>query len=146
VVFIDTRTGSERTVDVGPPLPGVSLAWLDEATLILSLLDRSSAPMQLWLLSYPQGSFTRLTNDPSQYVGLTLTADRSRLATARSEASFSIWTSADRWCGAAPAHPLPRGRSANLDGAFAADGRLAIGRASIKNNIVLFRGLKKPAN
>ena len=35
---------------------------------------------------------------------------------------------------------------ADLDGAFAADGRLAIGRASIKNNIVLFRGLKKPAN
>jgi hypothetical protein len=29
-------------------------------------------------------------------------------------------------------------------GAFAADGRLAIGRAAIKNNIVLFRGLKGP--
>jgi Tol biopolymer transport system component len=108
VVFIDTRTGSERTVDVGPPLPGVSLAWLDEGTLILSLLDRSSAPLQLWLLSYPQGSFTRLTNDPSQYVGLTLTADRSRLATARSEASFSIWTSdtsATKWTRTVPTTP-----------------------------------------
>ena len=25
------------------------------------------------------------------------------------------------------------------------DGRLAVGRASIKNNIILFRGLKQPA-
>ena len=29
--------------------------------------------------------------------------------------------------------------------AFAPDGRLAVGRASIKNNIILFRGLKRPA-
>jgi hypothetical protein len=29
--------------------------------------------------------------------------------------------------------------------AFASDGRLAVGRASIKNNIILFRGLKRPA-
>ena len=29
--------------------------------------------------------------------------------------------------------------------AFAADGRLAVGRASIKNNIILFRGLKRSA-
>ena len=77
----------------GPPLPGVSLAWLDQGTLILSLLDRSSAPLQLWLLSYPKGEFSRLTNDPNQYVGLSLTADRNRLVTARSEATFSIWTS-----------------------------------------------------
>ena len=29
--------------------------------------------------------------------------------------------------------------------AFAPDGRLAVGRASIKNNIILFRGLTRPA-
>jgi len=108
VVFIDVGNGSQRPVDIGPPLPGVSLAWLDEASLILSMLDRSSAPLQLWLLSYPQGAFTRLTNDPSQYVGLSLTADRSRLATARSEASFSIWTSdttATKWTQTVPTTP-----------------------------------------
>ena len=93
VVFIDVTSGSEQVVEIGPPLPGVSAAWLDEGTLILSLLDKSSSPLQLWLLSYPTGEFTRLTNDLTQYVGLTLTADRSRLVTARSEATFSIWTS-----------------------------------------------------
>ena len=108
VVFIDTKTGAERAVEIGPPLPGVSLAWLDEGTLILSLLDRSSAPLQLWLLSYPKGEFSRLTNDPNQYVGLSVTADRSRLVTARSEASFSIWTSdasATKWTQTVPTTP-----------------------------------------
>jgi serine/threonine protein kinase/Tol biopolymer transport system component len=108
VVFIDAQTGKERVVEIGPPLPGISLEWLDEGTLILSLLDRSSAPIQLWLLSYPKGEFSRLTNDLNQYVGLSMTADRSRLVTARSEASFSIWTSeaaVTKWTQIVPTTP-----------------------------------------
>jgi serine/threonine protein kinase/Tol biopolymer transport system component len=93
IVFLNTESGSEQIAKMGPPLPGVSLEWLDAGTLILSLLDRSSSPLQLWLLSYPAGEFSRLTNDLNQYVGLSLTADRSRLVTARTEATFSIWTS-----------------------------------------------------
>jgi Tol biopolymer transport system component len=108
LVFVDAQTGSERIVEAGPPLLGVSVAWLDQTTLILSMLERSSAPMQLWLLSYPDGRFTRLTNDTTQYVGLTVTADRSRLVTARSDSSFSIWTSdasAMQWTQAVPTTP-----------------------------------------
>ena len=108
VAFIDAKTGLERVVEIGPPLPAISVAWLDEGTLILSLLNKSSAPLQLWLLSYPQGEFSRLTNDPNQYVGLSVTADRSRLVTARSEASFSIWTSdagAGKWTQVVPTTP-----------------------------------------
>jgi len=107
-VFIDTKTGSERIVEKGPPLLGVSLEWLDAGTLILSMLDRSSAPLQLWLLSYPKGEFSRLTNDPNQYVGLSVTADRSRLVTARSEATFTLWTSdatATKWTQTVPTTP-----------------------------------------
>ena len=62
----------------------------------------------MWLLSYPKGEFSRLTNDPNQYVGLSLTADRSRLVTARSEATFSIWTSdatATKWTQTVPTTP-----------------------------------------
>jgi eukaryotic-like serine/threonine-protein kinase len=108
VVFLNSQSGAERAIDKGPPLPGISIGWLDEGTLILSLLDRSSSPLQLWLLSYPKGEFTRLTNDTNQYVGLTLTADRNRLVTARSDASFSIWTSdarATQWTQTVPTAP-----------------------------------------
>jgi dipeptidyl aminopeptidase/acylaminoacyl peptidase len=109
VVFIDTRTGSERAFDFGPQLPGIALAWLDEGTLLLSALDRSSAPIQLWRLTYPQGEFSRLTNDLNQYIGISLTANRNELVTARSEAAFSIWTSdasAARWTQTVPTTPV----------------------------------------
>ncbi|HEU4688530.1 MAG TPA: hypothetical protein VFS23_09225, partial [Vicinamibacterales bacterium] len=108
VVFVDVKTGAERTVEIGPPLPGTGLAWLDDRALILSVLDRSSAPLQLWLLSHPDGTFRRLTNDTDQYVSPSLTADRTRLVVARNEASFSVWTSdatADRWTQTVPTTP-----------------------------------------
>jgi Tol biopolymer transport system component len=108
VVFVDVKTGAQRTVNSGPPLNGTGIAWLDERELLLSLLDKSSAPMQLWLLSYPDGVFRRLTNDTNQYVAPSLTADRSRLVVARNEASFSIWTSdaaATQWTQTVPPTP-----------------------------------------
>jgi hypothetical protein len=44
-------------------------------------------------VSYPQGEASRLTNDLTQYLGTSLSADRNLLVTARSDISFSIWTS-----------------------------------------------------
>jgi serine/threonine protein kinase/Tol biopolymer transport system component len=108
VVFVDTQTGAERSVNLGPPLPGTGLAWLDDRNVLLSALDRSSAPLQLWVMSYPDGALRRLTNDTSQYVSPSLTANRSALVVARNDASFSIWTSdttADRWTQTVPTTP-----------------------------------------
>jgi hypothetical protein len=93
VVFIDVGTGKEvLAVDGGPPLIGVGVTWMDERWLVASMLDRSSAPMQLWLLSYPDGTFHRLSNDLNQYVGVSLTGRRDALVTTRSEFTFGIWT------------------------------------------------------
>jgi serine/threonine protein kinase len=108
VVFVDIQTGAERAVNIGPPLPGTGLAWLDDRSVLLSALDRSSAPLQLWVMSYPDGALRRLTNDTSQYVSPSLTANRSALVVARNDASFSIWTSdatADRWTQTVPTTP-----------------------------------------
>ena len=106
-------------MSVGPPLPGTGLMWLDERALLLSALDRSSAPLQLWLMSYPDGAFRRLTNDTSQYVSPSLTADRGALVVARNEASFSIWTSdatADRWTQTVPTTPAKGPSGSGSDG------------------------------
>jgi eukaryotic-like serine/threonine-protein kinase len=109
IIFLDAQTGAEKMVKtVGPPLVGAGLAWLDERWLVLSMLDRSSAPMQLWLLSFPDGEFRRLSNDLSQYIGVSLTADRNALVTSRAEFSFEIWTSdasASRWERVVPETP-----------------------------------------
>lgn len=107
-MFVDTQTGAERAVNMGPPLPGTGLTWLDDRTVLLSALDRSSAPLQLWVMSYPDGALRRLTNDTSQYVSPSLTANRSALVVARNDASFSIWTSdttANQWTQTVPTIP-----------------------------------------
>jgi len=93
VVFVDVATGTERTVAAGPPGFAFALAWLDAKTLLFSMLDKLSALAQLWTLSYPGGEFRRLTNDTSQYIGLSVTAGRGEAVTSRNEASFGIWTS-----------------------------------------------------
>lgn len=92
VVFVDVATGSQRAVDVGPPLVGSAVGWLDPTTVVVSMLVKSSDPLQLWLMSYPQGSLTRLTNDLNQYAGVSLTSDRNALVTGKSEFSLGIWT------------------------------------------------------
>jgi Tol biopolymer transport system component len=109
VVFVDAQTGATRAVDAGPPLIGVGLDWLDERSLVLSMLVRSSAPMQLWQLTYPEGELSPLSNDLSQYIGVSLTADRDTLATVRSEYTFDISTSdasATEWSQAVPETPM----------------------------------------
>jgi len=100
VVFVDTATGSQRGIDFGPPLLGTAVGWLDSATVVVSALDKSASPLQLWTMSYPQGVFTHLTNDVNTYAGLSLPRDRSSLVTGRSEVTLGIWTSdssASRW-------------------------------------------------
>jgi Tol biopolymer transport system component len=108
VVFVDVSTRTERTV-VPAPAPGVAspLAWLDAETLLFSMLDKPSALIQLWTLSYPGGKFTRLTNDTSQYIGLSLTAGRGEAVTQKYEASFGIWTNEDggAWSQRVPTSP-----------------------------------------
>jgi Tol biopolymer transport system component len=94
VVFVEVATGTENTVDAGPVPLG--LAWLDGETLLLSWLDKGSAPAQLWSLSYPGGEFRRVTNDTSQYFGVSVTADRREAVASRNEASFGIWASERR--------------------------------------------------
>jgi hypothetical protein len=59
VVFIDTATGAQRAVDFGPGRAGVALARLDDETPLINGLDRSSASIQLWRMSYPQGEANR---------------------------------------------------------------------------------------
>jgi serine/threonine protein kinase/Tol biopolymer transport system component len=90
LIVVDVSSGAER------PLPvvearGRGVAWLDEASLVVGREAESGAPSQLWRVSYPSGQLTRMTNDLSNYTGLSLTADRRSLATARSDTWMSIW-------------------------------------------------------
>jgi Tol biopolymer transport system component len=108
IAFVDVKSGSERTADKGPIVIGSGVAWLTRDTLLVNMVDRGSAPLQLWLLSFPDGAFRRLTNDTSQLVGVSLSATRDALVTQRLEYLFSIWTSdaaAAEWIQTVPPKP-----------------------------------------
>ncbi len=88
LVTVEVATGMERTF----PVDGVStLAWLDDASLVLSRGAEQSAALQLWRLSYPEGKLTRLTNDLNSYAGVSVTGDRGSLVTAQRVARVGIW-------------------------------------------------------
>ena len=88
LVTVEVATGMERTF----PVDGVStLAWLDDASLVLSRRAEQSAALQLWRLSYPEGKLSRLTNDLNSYAGVSVTGDRGSLVTAQRVARVGIW-------------------------------------------------------
>jgi len=88
LVTVEVATGMERTL----PVDGVStLAWLDDASLVLSRRAEQSAALQLWRLSYPEGKLSRLTNDLNSYAGVSVTGDRGSLVTAQRVTRVGIW-------------------------------------------------------
>ena len=89
-VFVDVATGAERVLPVTwTSITG--LGWLDPGALVVSASSEVGAPTQLWRLSYPGGQLSRLTNDLSNYRGVSLTADRASLVTSRQDVRVSVW-------------------------------------------------------
>jgi serine/threonine protein kinase/Tol biopolymer transport system component len=66
--------------------------WLrDGSGLVVNASEQSSSPFQIWHLSYPGGEAHRITNDPNDYRGVSLTADSKVLVTVQSEVLSNIW-------------------------------------------------------
>jgi eukaryotic-like serine/threonine-protein kinase len=92
VVFLDTATGAEvAALGSGGVFPPRGIAWLDATALLVSQPVATGAPVQLWRISYPDGVVSRLTNDLSSYVGISLDASRTRLVTSQSETRSALW-------------------------------------------------------
>ena len=111
LVFVDVQTGAQRVVTLTPNsvLPGTGVEWLNDEAVLVSMFDRVSAPLQLWIVSYPEGERRRLTNDTDQYIQPSVTADRSAVVVSRNEAAFSVWTSdatTEAWTQTVPATPV----------------------------------------
>jgi len=110
VVAVDVATGAERA------LPGLSLTtrglgpgWLDPGSLVVSGAAEDGTPHQLWRLSYPGGQLSRLTNDLSNYLGVSLTADRGSLVTGRSDVRAGVWVGDASGTSGAEVAPLATG-------------------------------------
>ena len=93
IVFVDSATGSIQKGKIPDGSIGSleGLSWLDARTLVLNYSSQLGAPNQLIRQPYPAGPLSRLTNDPNNYVGASLSGDRHRLVTARRDARMDLW-------------------------------------------------------
>jgi Tol biopolymer transport system component len=82
-IFVDAASGAERAIPLRDNGGADGIAWLDSGHLVVSHGGGSEVLSQLWVLSYPSGTWSRLTNDLSNYASLGLSADRESLAVAR---------------------------------------------------------------
>jgi Tol biopolymer transport system component len=90
LVVVDVRSGSEHVVPLSVRL-NLGVAWLNSEALVLNQEEQAGAPSQLSLLMYPGGQLSRLTNDLSSYLGVSVTADRASLVTTQYTPRSSIW-------------------------------------------------------
>ncbi len=74
----------------------LQVAWLpDNSGLIVSAADQPVHPYQLWSVSYPRGETTRITNDVSQYRGVSFSRDTNTLVSVSGQQTAKIWVLPD---------------------------------------------------
>jgi Tol biopolymer transport system component/DNA-binding winged helix-turn-helix (wHTH) protein len=155
VVAVNVSTGVERILPVRLQVTGVGPAWLDPGSIVLSGSIEAGAPSQLWRLSYPEGELSRLTNDLSNYSGVSVTADRRSLVTGRAETSAGVWvgdTSGTRGTELVPLSPANELRGLAWAGerllhVVSANGHTSIAAMATRSGVdeVLTRGLSPTA-
>jgi serine/threonine protein kinase/Tol biopolymer transport system component len=95
VMEIKVADGSERFISQQRWQSNDNLAWLSDGSGLLFCAKESDAPYeQIWEISYPEGATRRLTNDLTDHLGVTLTADSKAMVTLQIEARSTIWVSA----------------------------------------------------
>jgi Tol biopolymer transport system component len=68
------------------------IEWLpDGSGVVLVASMTASDAHQLWFLAYPGGQVRRVSNDLSDYDGISVSADGSELVSVRSEAESTLW-------------------------------------------------------
>src|SRR5262249_5118675 len=91
VALVDASNGTTRSVAVDGQAQGV--AWLDNDALLLSARIAPSILSQIWSVDRSTGHLSRLTNDLSEYIGVSTSASRHVLATARRQRRAALWSS-----------------------------------------------------
>ena len=91
-VLVDSQTGSTHEISLLGNMP-FGLDWLDGRSLVANLPLLVGSPSQLYRLPYPGGQQSRLTNDPNDYIGVSVSRDSRALVTSRRDARLDLWVS-----------------------------------------------------
>src|SRR5262245_4395556 len=108
VVVADVENKAERRLTEQSWLAVGRVTWLDDCSgLVISAREQMDAPRQLWLVSYPDGSARKITNDLLDYDSVSLSADGKSLAAVQTQGTFSISVAPHR--GSNEVSPNPSG-------------------------------------
>jgi len=98
IMAVDVETRVERRLtdmrwqQVGQP------RWLSDG-LVVAAAETSTGPNQLWHISLPDGTASRVTRDLNSYRHLSLTSDERNLAVIQNHTVSNIWTLGDDTAG-----------------------------------------------
>jgi serine/threonine protein kinase/Tol biopolymer transport system component/Flp pilus assembly protein TadD len=94
LVEVRIADGAEQPISPQRWLEVGQSAWLAGGTgLVVTAKDEDSSLYQLYYLSYPGGEARRITNDLSDYRGVSIVADSDALLTIQSQTFTGIWLS-----------------------------------------------------
>jgi serine/threonine protein kinase/Tol biopolymer transport system component len=68
-----------------------ALTWLPDSSGLIVSASTGGGLLQLWYLSYPDGASRRVTNDLSDYWGVSLTSDASSLFSVQFNLHLNLW-------------------------------------------------------
>jgi Tol biopolymer transport system component len=89
-VFVNVADGSQRSIPLHDSGSADGIDWLDARHLIVTQKGQSDLVAQMWVLAYPEGTWSRVTNDLSNYGSFSVSSDRQSVAVARWDYQVSI--------------------------------------------------------
>jgi Tol biopolymer transport system component len=131
-IFVDVASGAARSIPLRDEASADGIEWLDRGRLIVSALGRNDAVAQLWLLSYPDGEWSRLTNDLANYASLGVSADRRSIVASRWDYRVGISVRDD--ASSEPVEVIPPSPAVGEDLGWAGD-TLLYGQLSPADNV-----------
>jgi Tol biopolymer transport system component len=91
VLAVNVADGTQRQVGTTKWTWAKYLTWLgDGSGLMASAADSTTAPWQVWYISYPDGAARRITNDLSDYRVRSVTADSKTLLAVQGNTSTDV--------------------------------------------------------
>jgi eukaryotic-like serine/threonine-protein kinase len=90
---VEVETGAEKKLGSREWENIRQISWMPDGSGMVfgASAEKASFNAQLWEMSYPDGSARRITNDLNNYLGTSITADGSALATVKLTYSGSLW-------------------------------------------------------
>ena len=87
----DLKAGAEQRLVAKDFNDIFSAVWRENGNeIIISANEKNTDPLQLYLVAYPSGEVSRLTNDLNSYYGVSLTKNSDALVTAQKETVSSV--------------------------------------------------------